>query len=198
MPARIKRRVLLSPPKSLLPPTRGKFITEKRGGGEGEKVDPRIDFGRLPFPTPRSFERLSFYHPKKRVEGDYRLCITFTHNAVCQQPSPPPLRENVISSYSRTFRGLMFARFIGRASITKGMARSVLFFHFVPTSVFMVGERSESVKRWDYFFDGDDSLWTLLSRLHCRVLESRFFYRSHPPFLPVIFDLFLFYNELTN
>lgn len=70
------------------------------------------------------------------------------------------------------------------------------FFHFVPTSVFMVGERSESVKRWDYFFDGDDSLWTLLSRLHCRVLESRFFYRSHPPFLPVIFDLFLFYNEL--
>lgn len=78
-------------------PTRGKFITEKGGGGgrSSDRFWPPFD---STLPSPVRSKRLSFYHPKRRGR-ECRLCTTFTRNVVCQQSPSPLCRENVIPSY---------------------------------------------------------------------------------------------------
>lgn len=149
--ARIKRRVH-APPKSLLPPTRGKFITEKRG--EGRSPD-RF----WPASPPLVRSNVCRFTTRKRGVGERRLCITFTHNVVCQQP--PPLRENVIPSHSRTFRGLMFAGFIGRATHQPRSQKGWLclcFFFFTSSNV-CVYERGRRALNGD----GCGHCWVSLS-----------------------------------
>lgn len=97
-------------------------------------------------------KRLSFYHPKRRGRA-CRLCTTFTRNVVCQQ-SPLPRKCNSIVR-SRTFQGLMFARFIvGPSQQPRSqngwwwLGPSVFISSLPKTSVFMVGR----VLNADFFF----------------------------------------------
>lgn len=113
LPARIKRRVSRSPKVAITPDTWKVYNREKEGGSIAGSI---LAAFRLDSPSPPlARSNVCRFTTRKRGRwGDRGLCITFTHNVVCQQPSLP--RENVIPSRSRTFRGLMFARFIGRAT----------------------------------------------------------------------------------
>lgn len=155
LPARIKRRISRSPKVAITPDTWKVYNREKGGGSIAGSI---LAAFRLDSPSPPlARSNVCRFTTRKRGRwGDRGLCITFTHNVVCQQPSLP--RENVIPSRSRTFRGLMFARFIGRAthrtvSITKGMARSVFFFFFLFTFFDVcVYDRGRALNGDSFFF----------------------------------------------
>lgn len=155
LPARIKRRISRSPKVAITPDTWKVYNREKGGGSIAGSILAAFRLGSPSPPLARS-NVCRFTTRKRGRWGDRGLCITFTHNVVCQQPSLP--RENVIPSRSRTFRGLMFARFIGRAthrtaSITKGMARSVFFFFFLFTFFDVcVYDRGRALNGDSFFF----------------------------------------------